>query len=313
MAENGQPLDTVDFSGNVRRTGCRNDRDTAMSATLSGLSWTRSVGERFNEAAHRYGEQARVQREIAEDLADWMQEQVQPPATVSGTAGLEIGCGTGFLTRRLLRDWPQVRWTITDVAPEMVRACQDAWEIHAPADAGLRDSHGTTGAPQPLFRVMDGQAAIGAPGSLGFIASSLAFQWFTDLERPLNRLMQLVRPGGWIVFSTLGSGSFSTARRLAPGLFHTYPDGDEMVRRFNQPGWRVAVECRDYEDSAEGLVPLLRYLKAIGAGTPRPGGVPLAGLRSAIAKGRRNRGPLPVEYESLFVALHRLADPHAAG
>src|SRR3546814_14322438 len=59
---------------------------------------------------------------------------------------------------------------------------------------------------------MDGEAPIFEGEWFDLILSSLAFQWFDDLGGAVGRLAGLLRPGGSLIFSTLGRGSFARWR-----------------------------------------------------------------------------------------------------
>lgn len=147
------------------------------------------IAAAFGAAAADYDAAAAVQRQAAERLADLA-------AALPLPAGqrVEIGCGTGFLSRRLVERLPG-DWLITDIAPAMLDK--------AAASLGQR----------ARFHVMDGEAPDLAPGSCALIVSSLAVQWFEDLPLALRRLSRCLTPGGHLAFATLGSGTFVEWRR----------------------------------------------------------------------------------------------------
>ena len=72
---------------------------------------------RFARRAATYEHHAGQQRAIARKLARYLPELESPSV-------LEIGCGTGFLTRHLVARYPRGAITVTDIAPQMVAACE---------------------------------------------------------------------------------------------------------------------------------------------------------------------------------------------
>ena len=66
--------------------------------------------------ADAYDDAALVQRAAAAQLARWVGQAVLP----ANPRILELGCGTGFLTKSLSERLGRARWTVSDVAPAMV-------------------------------------------------------------------------------------------------------------------------------------------------------------------------------------------------
>ncbi len=136
--------------------------------------------DRFARHAATYDRHARLQRDIADKLA------ADLPALDAPNV-LEIGCGTGFLTRHLLQRYRRGSVLITDIAPEMVAACRANF-----AAAG-----------NARFAVLDGEAP---PEDARFdlIVSSMVVQWFDDPARGLERLRSRLAPGGVLLFAASG-------------------------------------------------------------------------------------------------------------
>ena len=215
------------------------------------------IGAAFTAAAQRYDEGAHVQRLVASRLAARAGgEQIAPDSDI-----LEIGCGTGLLTREIRKTWPDARLTATDIAPEMIAAT-------AGHDLDAR------------LMVMDGEAPNLGDERFDLILSSLTFQWFDDLPRALTRLHALLKPSGMLCFATMGAQSFANWRTAheqagqSAGL-RIYPTRDQldaMLKPFSHAS--VSEECIALpERSGKALI---RHFRAIGAHVPRSGYRPLA-------------------------------------
>jgi trans-aconitate 2-methyltransferase len=89
---------------------------------------------------------------------------------------LDLGCGTGELTRRLADELPASDVTGIDSSPEMLARALEQY-----ARRGLRFEHGTIE-----------QAA----GEWDLVFSHAAIQWVDDHRALVPRLLQMVRPGG---------------------------------------------------------------------------------------------------------------------
>lgn len=257
-------------------------------------AWPDRVAASFGRAARHYARHAHVQREIAASFFDWFEPLL---AGHPVGCGLEIGCGTGYLTDKLWQRWPRADWAISDVSAEMVEHCR-------------RSLAGPKRPPHTRFFVADGQAVQLQDNSLDLIASSLAFQWMTNLPDSVNRLMRALRPGGWLVFSTLGAGSFATVRDYLSQPFQGYPGLSDLKQQLAIHGQSGCISQQQFVDTMPGLLPFLRHLKRIGAGSvPEHRSVSVSGLRQAIRQSGDLADGLPVEYEVLQVAICKSPEP----
>ncbi|MDO7833863.1 malonyl-ACP O-methyltransferase [Sphingobium sp. HBC34] len=225
------------------------------------------ISAAFGAAAGQYERHAGPQRLAATLVADLAQRQ--RPDGVARI--LEIGCGTGFLTRDIQARWPGAELIATDIAPAML------------AQAA---SHGLIAG---TFLPMDGEAPAFDGPWFDLILSSLAFQWFDDLDGAIARLAGLLRPGGSLIFSTMGQGSFARwrAAHAACGLVTgvpDYPSLDALRAMLAAHGDAFAFD-EDYPLDCGDARGLIAHLKGIGAVVPTEGRPPLGprALRRVMA------------------------------
>ncbi|WP_019644055.1 methyltransferase [Novispirillum itersonii] len=247
--------------------------------------WKETVRSRFDSAAATYDGDGQAQRQIAAALAG----QILPRLPRRPLRGLEIGCGTGFLTAALLPALPAgSQWLATDLSAAMVAACLS--RVIPP------DSITLTGA------VMDGEAP---PQTLpaDLVVSSMAVQWFRDLPAGLRRLRRHLAPGGLLAVTTLGSGTFTEWRDLCraagvvPGT-PPYPTADAL-RAALGPSATVLQSRQPLPfDRTEGF---LRHLRGTGARTAAPGHPPLSAGQLRRVLRQRAGQPFTTAYDVLTV------------
>jgi len=137
------------------------------------------IAKRFGAKHQAYDKHANVQQHVALQLINFLPEKKNPKI-------LEIGCGTGFLTKALFKKYPTGSFHITDLSQDMLTHCQ------------LYNKHDNA-----RFFTMDAQNPQ-CDNDYDFIVSSMTFQW---LEYPVETLRNLSQKGD-VYFSTIGQKNF---------------------------------------------------------------------------------------------------------
>jgi malonyl-CoA O-methyltransferase len=245
-----------------------------------------SVAAAFSAAAETYNEGADVQRTAAAGVT----QRINALPLPASPRILEIGCGTGFLSAALNK-MPHADLTLSDISETMLNRCRK----------GL-------GKTDARFLVMDGEEPEAAGNGFDLICSSFAFQWFNDLAGSLERLSNLLVPGGHLVFATLGAESFHEWREAHAELnlmsaVRNYPTGDALSRMLPKTGTGRIEEEHIVRDYADGRA-FLDHLKKIGAHLPESSHRPLApgAMRRVL---RRFEAGISVTYHVAYGAWKR--------
>ena len=238
--------------------------------------WKSSVAHAFDAAVDSYDACADVQRQVARHLYHDIQHARQGKAT---RRILEIGCGTGALSGLLFALFPSACWLVTDIAPAMVATCAARYRETARCfDSSV--TYGTMDGEDPAFA----REWARRYGGFDVICSSLAFQWFADFPTALAGLRGLLAPGGQIVFTTLGAGSFGRwqAALAAAGLT---VQGGNYPTLAQMRGWAgSSVRVQIFEQHFATGRDFLKMLSGLGADRQKAnaGVVSPARLRRAV-------------------------------
>lgn len=260
-----------------------------LSAHAMDLSRKTRVTGAF-ERARDYDSHAVIQRQVADRLA----LRLVNLAVDSTAPALEIGCGTGFLTRRILEVWPDLPLTVSDITPAMLDR--------------VRGSIGDR--PNIRYALLDGEKLDAEAASLGLIASSLAFQWFETPADSVSRMVTTLRPGGWLAFSTLVAGSFrewSDAQDQAgiAGLTRRYPE-TRLYLGIAPGTCDVQVDCYTLRQTHRDGLAFLQSLKAIGANAGWDSSRPVSTTRLRRAIDLFERAGATISYEIADVIIRRV-------
>lgn len=153
------------------------------------------VAAAFSRAAATYDSVAEFQRAVATRLLSLLPESVNMTSDNQTQVQhwLDLGCGTGYCSEQLQQRWPSAHGLGLDLAegmltfarsrcPEISYICADAEQLP------LRDN------------------------SQDLVFSSLALQWCADFSSVLSEINRVLKPGGWLLFSSVADGSLSELR-----------------------------------------------------------------------------------------------------
>lgn len=244
--------------------------------TATGDLDHRAVRRAFDDAAGRYDAHAALQREVANRLLERLDYTSIAPATV-----LDLGAGTGYCAGLLERRYPRAAVVLADVAPAML------------VQARLRARRWFS---RRCYVCADANALPLAPSSVDLVVSSLTFQWCEDLRPVFAECLRVLKPGGLLLFSTLGPDTLRELRAAwaavddAPHVnrFHDmHIVGDALIAAgFSSP----VMERDDLTVTYEDVLTLMKDLKGIGAHNSHQ-------QRSRALYGRQRLGRLAAAYE----------------
>jgi len=251
-----------------------------------------AVAANFSAAAATYEDNAAVQMPAARHLAASL-----PPGFSPRTV-LDVGCGTGLLTREITRLFPAARLAGMDLAPAMVGTCRAAW-------------------PHPhVFLCGDAEDFDAEGNAFDLVASSFAMQWFADKPGTIARFAAALAPGGIFalavpVHGTLFELSAAHATALKrPLAALSYPPEESYAAWTAAAGLSVIhEETRDIAIPYPSALAVLKSFKGIGA-TFKGASKPLSPreihrLTTAYERDFRTDAGVPATYRVLTLIAHR--------
>lgn len=211
-----------------------------------------AIARDFGAAAGSYDAAARLQRHMGEALLERLPDQAFDNV-------VDLGCGTGLFLEALQRLTRPRRMTAADLSPAMLDFASRSRSVSA------------------NFVVADAEALPFADASQDLVFSNLMIQWCDHPLPVLRECFRVLRPGGWLLCSTLLDGTLAELERA----WQAVDPGQRHINRF-EPAAVVADALRtvfpgasperrcwtlDYRHPAD----LLRELRDLGATHKAPG------------------------------------------
>ncbi len=203
------------------------------------------IGKTFARHYGQYDDAAVVQRAMADRLAAALAAHA-PELAVQ--RALEIGIGTGFLTRHLAARFPEAEWWFNDLTP----AAFD-W-----IPVGLKQA-----------LTLEGDAeTLPYPHGLDLLASASALQWFDDIEKFFPKARGVMNAGGVLALASFGDRHFRELAAVADTPLH-YPTPADFTAMAKRAGFTL-LHAEDWEEtllfpSARDLLDHLRRTGVNGA------------------------------------------------
>lgn len=245
----------------------------------------------FASAAQTYDSLAGLQRQAGLELLRRF------PPKQRGDCVLDLGCGTGFLSRELRNYHVEERLIALDIALPMLQAS--------------RLNHPFIGAH---YVCADAENLPFAEACIDFIYSNLALQWVHDIQTCLVEFHKLLSTEGRLVFSTFGPKTLielKAAWASVDGFTHvnTFCSADEILQYMQTAGFRnIDIEYAVYRSDYPSVENLMHELKGIGAHNVNYKRNPKPTSRKQLQQMINNyqhqcKGPgISASYEILFVS-----------
>lgn len=148
----------------------------------------------FRSSTHTYNEHATVQDMISSQLINIIGKRHDNGFNTV----LEIGAGTGLLTRKLLSSFPISNLVLNDLVPEM--------EVIL---SGVCKPFNVT----PQFAMGDAETRVFQSGN-DLIISASSVQWFSDTSAFIGKMVSIANPGGIIAISTFAPGNLHEVKQI---------------------------------------------------------------------------------------------------
>ncbi len=228
------------------RTSAVVHKSRLYPATADRIADKAAISLAFGKAAESYDKHAAFQRDVADRLLSLL------PDNLFGVRVLDLGCGTGYCTERLVQRGAVV--TCADLSEKM-----------------LEQARTRCGKTAKEYVVADAECLPFEHNSFDLVVSSLALQWCEDLAVPLNEMKRVTKKGGKLLFSTLLEGSLYELKESWSKIdTHQHVNDFISLDRLN-----IALaqsECVDHRLDLPQIVvwyqtafELMRDLKGIGA------------------------------------------------
>lgn len=195
------------------------------------------ISKNFSRSAPDYDRHALLQKEMADGLLDKLRG-LNPKAV------LDVGCGTGYLTRKLAEMFPRAEALGIDIAPGMIEVA------NRQKRSNLR------------FSVGDGEG-MKEREKHDLVVSNASLQWM-DAEKVFRGVHKILKPGGRFAFTTFGP---RTLRELKESGFRVnhFLSAKELKQIIGNKFAAMSVQSAIASQKFKNIKELICHFKEVGA------------------------------------------------
>ncbi|MCE0758809.1 malonyl-ACP O-methyltransferase BioC [Marinobacter sp. G11] len=220
---------------------------TAIARSEGGTGSKACIARGFGSASGTYDSASRLQKAMGDTMLACIPGSLKP-ANI-----LDLGCGTGWFTRKLANQYLNAAVIGADLAPGMLQQAK----ARSPETIGWLNA--------------DAEQLPLADNSADLIFSNLMIQWSTRPETVLAECKRILKPGGTLAISTLLDGTLEELKqawtKADPGQPHVnrfthHADWQQLTSR-QLPG--STLETATLTLPYDSPMALNRELKHLGA------------------------------------------------
>ncbi|MFI3291218.1 MAG: DUF452 family protein [Opitutales bacterium] len=250
------------------------------SVLKSVLSRSLEIKDSFEGRMQSYEKNAKVQEYIADNLALCAKD-------IEAENILELGAGTGFLTKNLAKNFPNSKFFINDLSEVFCKKALEISKLNAKIYSGD-------------LMIVDFQESYDA------IFSASCFQWVENQKELYKKLHSLLNTKGYLCFSTFSKNNFKEVSKLTNKSLN-YLNQSELVGILEALGFEI-LEARTESivKTFKEPIDVLRHIKATGVNATFKTKWARADLKNFCESYEEKDGLYPLTYEAIYIKARKI-------
>ena len=208
-------------------------------------TFKKKVKDSFDQGADCYDKHSSIQKEISKNLLDLFFNELKE--NKEGFSLLELGCGTGFCSKKISENLSLTRIHLLDISNKMIKKSKIRFKN------------------QNVFFLKNDFDFFDNFENYNLIVSNMSLHWSKDFLKLIKKILNSIRKNSILLLSFPNSRSFNNLKTKHHKLINDFPNEKKMKELLNNKKFYFTMKRMMHEIEYGNIMLFFQSLKKIGA------------------------------------------------
>ena len=208
-------------------------------------TFKKKVKDSFDQGADCYDKRSTIQKEISKNLLDLFFNELKE--NNEGFSLLELGCGTGFCSKKISEKLSLTRIHLLDISNKMIKQSKKRFKN------------------QNVFFLKNDFDFFDNFENYNLIVSNMSLHWSKDFLKLIKKILNSIRKNSILLLSFPNSRSFNNLKTEHHKLINDFPNEKKMEELLNNKKFYFTMKRMIHELEYGNIMLFFQSLKKIGA------------------------------------------------
>ena len=208
-------------------------------------TFKKKVKDSFDQRADCYDKYSSIQKEISKNLLDLFFNELKQNKEEFSL--LELGCGTGFCSKKISENLSLTRIHLLDISNNMIKKSKIRFKN------------------QNVFFLKNDFDFFDNFENYNLIVSNMSLHWSKDFLRLIKKILNSIRKNSILLLSFPNSRSFNNLKTKHHKLINDFPNEKKMEELLNNKKFYFTMKRMIHELEYGNIMLFFQSLKKIGA------------------------------------------------
>ena len=246
-------------------------------------TFKKKVKDSFDQRADYYDKYSSIQKEISKNLLDLFFNELKE--NKEGFSLLELGCGTGFCSKKISENLSLTRIHLLDISNNMIKKSKIRFKN------------------QNVFFFKNDFDFFDNFENYNLIVSNMSLHWSKDFLKLIKKILSSIKNNSILLLSFPNSRSFNNLKTKHYKLINDFPNEKKMEELLNNKKFYFTMKRIIHELEYRNIMLFFQSLKKIGANVSN-NVFNISDLYSL----RRDRDKVKVNFDISYFFIRKMKD-----